>query len=162
MSLCLDTKAAVNDATDRSIREIFATMAATDLEWIESKYLLPTRLDEPNDPTVTVMLGLTGDLQGFLSVLMSEAAALRWTSKLLMSEVTEVDQDVVDAIGELGNMVVGGTKRRLTDFDLTMSLPTVMRVGLTKMEFPSGIKALQSRYEADGNRLDTIIALQMS
>jgi chemotaxis protein CheX len=73
-------------------------------------------------------------------------------------KVDSVDQTVVDAVGELGNMVVGGVKRRLADFRLTMSLPSVIRAGRHQMGFPSAHLPTQLDYTFDGNQLTILIS----
>ena len=52
---------------------------------------------------------------------------MKATSTLCGKELTELDPDVMDAIGELTNIVIGSAKKYLTDFTMNISLPTVIK-----------------------------------
>lgn len=52
---------------------------------------------------------------------------MKATSTLCGKELTELDPDVMDAIGELTNIVIGYAKKYLTDFTMNISLPTVIK-----------------------------------
>ena len=74
-------------------------------------------------------------------------------------DVTEIDQTVIDAVGELGNMVVGGAKRRLCEFALTMSLPSVICAGIESVQFQSNANPLRLQYRFDQSSLAIWVAL---
>lgn len=154
MQLCTETETDVIDALDTSICEVFTMMAGGEIQKSEE-----TVREVPGTEQITVVMGLTGDLQGSLSLTMSDKSAIRWTQCLLDIELDEVDQDVVDAIGELGNMVVGGAKRRLEDFKLKLSLPSVIRAGTSKINFPSSLVPLELSFLFEGRPITVLIAL---
>jgi len=79
---------------------------------------------------VTGFIGLTGsDCAGNLAISFSKGAVLAIVSRLLMDEFTEINEDVLDAVGELTNMVSGEVKRELLDrgFRIEMSSPLVIQ-----------------------------------
>ena len=160
MALCIDTKTSVTDSIDGSIREVFSMMADAELTQVE-----PTQdprrciANSSSDAMITVVMGLTGDLQGSLTLTMTGEAAIDWTKSLIEVESDEVDQTVVDAIGELGNMVVGGAKRRLTDFDLTMSLPSVIQSGIDQIGFSSRVEPIHLVYQFGDHAVTVLIVL---
>lgn len=161
MALCTDTQSTVVDAVDQSAREVFQMMAAVELQAIEwDTESTPKRTPQQSD--ITVVMGLTGDLQGSVVLTTSEAGGRLWASTLLCTVIESVDQDVIDAIGELGNMVVGGAKRRLTEFELTMSLPSVLTAGMDRMHLPSRMVPIYRDYEFEGHPLSVLIALRHS
>ena len=45
---------------------------------------------------------------------------------MLASEMTEVNGDVLDAVGELTNIIAGQAKAQLEQYDLRVSLPNVV------------------------------------
>ena len=165
MSLCADSTTAVIDSIDESIREVFEMMAGATLTRKNSLCRVgvgvgvgtPNR--EQDDTEISVVMGLTGDLQGLLSLSMDAAAAIRWTESLIDHQSDIIDQTVIDAVGELGNMVVGGAKRRLDGYSLTMSLPSVIRVASTEIEFPSSAAPIQVSFEYEGSILTILIVL---
>jgi chemotaxis protein CheX len=77
---------------------------------------------------VTAIVGLTGSVMGTVSVQLKTNMALKVTSNMLQMEVKTLNNDVSDAIGELGNMIAGGLKTDLeargVKFDI--SIPTVI------------------------------------
>ena len=78
--------------------------------------------DDGIDSNLTSMIGLAGDLQGVLAVHFPETAALGITGAMLGMDVAAIDDDVMDAIGEIANMVAGGLKVALAENDIAIEL----------------------------------------
>lgn len=79
---------------------------------------------------VTGSIGLAGDnVTGSMLISFNRDTILEIVSKMLQVEFAEIDDDVVDAVGELTNMIVGGAKRLLGNqgFRFDLSLPTMIR-----------------------------------
>lgn len=74
------------------------------------------------------VLGMAGAVSGSGTLCMSETLACRAASKFLMAEYTEVNDDVLDAVSELCNMIVGGLKTTLEEQygPMGLSMPTVV------------------------------------
>lgn len=105
-------------------KEVFNTMVMLDLE---DSY--PLR--EPVTTfhcSVTGMVGLAGTYTGILSIHCPKAFALRITSNMLGMDVSEVGEDVNDALGEIANMLGGYVKQILSKggLDINLSIPTVI------------------------------------
>ena len=82
---------------------------------------------DANDGVVS-LVGLAGNWTGTGSVACSPALACRICSQLLLTEVQAVNEEVLDAVAELTNMVIGSVK---TDLEahlgpLGISIPTVI------------------------------------
>jgi chemotaxis protein CheX len=82
---------------------------------------------EANDGVVS-FIGLAGDWTGAGSLNCSPTLACRVCSSMLMCEATAVNEEVLDAIAELTNMIIGSVK---TDMEahlgpLGLSIPTVV------------------------------------
>jgi chemotaxis protein CheX len=77
---------------------------------------------------VSGAIGVVGDFIGFVSVSFSENVALEVASKFLGEEVTELDNEAGDAIGELINMIAGSTKKHFSDKGkrFSISVPNVI------------------------------------
>jgi chemotaxis protein CheX len=78
--------------------------------------------------SVSAIVGMAGASKGMLAIHIPASTALVITSSFLMMEVTEVDDDVKDAIGELANMVAGSIKADLTEQgqEFKLSIPSVV------------------------------------
>lgn len=99
---------------------------------------------------VTVMVGLVGGHSGNLALNLSEAGALHLASGLLGSKVTEIDDDCVDAVMEIGNMVAGGIKSALADTRYAMSsisLPSLILGRQYSMAYARGISVVSVEFE---------------
>ncbi len=66
--------------------------------------------------------------KGTLAVTFSESVILEITKRMLGEEVKEIDDTVLDMVGEITNMVTGGAKMRLSEkgYRFDMALPTVI------------------------------------
>ncbi len=163
MTLCVDTEIAVKEAVDKAVHEVFRTMTGAIVEPVTGNYESDeSQWSDAETPKLTVVLGFTGGIQGSLCLSLSEQAAIQWAETVLAEELAGVDQTVIDAVGELGNMVVGGAKRRLAGNNLTMSLPTVLRAGETALEFGTQINPLRMFYRYGEHCLVMTIALRRS
>jgi CheY-specific phosphatase CheX len=63
--------------------------------------------------TVSIMVGVVGKNNGSCTLNMSERAMLWLAGKLLFEDQTEVNEESIDAIMEVGNMVAGAIKEEL-------------------------------------------------
>lgn len=89
--------------------EVFASMIFIDI--------VPEALSEDPvsvfEPNLSSLIGLAGDLKGILAIHCPSAVAMGVTSAMLGMEVTDLGEDVKDAIGEIANMVAGGLKEAM-------------------------------------------------
>jgi len=91
---------------------------------------------------VTVMLGLSGDLAGLLTIYCPQAAACAITGGMLGMEVSEIDDDVKDAVGEVANMVAGGLKTALAEagIGLELAIPSAITGSGYRITAPTGTR----------------------
>jgi len=77
---------------------------------------------------VSAIIGLTGETSGSIIISMPEVLACKLASNMLMEEITSINKNVEDAIGEIGNIVVGDARRALIQdgHSLNISIPTVV------------------------------------
>lgn len=160
-TMTIDT--VVMEAIDQSICETFQLMLNKEIRQIEAVELLePTPVYQSgscDDSALSVVMGWAGDLAGSLTLTMDGKTAMAWTSGLLGAPTDGVDQDVVDAVGELANLVVGSAKSRLTDYSITMTLPVVIHAGLGSMGLQSNTTDLRMTYEFDECQIGILVAL---
>jgi len=105
--------------------DVFSTMLGSQLA--SSEVTVEAFQSEPNDGVVS-FIGIAGSWVGTGSLTCSPAVACRICSSMLMMEATAVDEEVLDAVAELTNMIIGGVKTELeSDLGpLGLSLPTVV------------------------------------
>ena len=78
---------------------------------------------------LSVLVGLHGIRNGNMTMNLSEHTACFLASRFMGEEMTELDDDVIDAVCEIGNMVAGQLKELLLDTDYgfkTISLPALI------------------------------------
>jgi len=88
---------------------------------------------------ITGVIGLSGIAKGSVLLGVSKSVALSATELLLGEHVSTIDHNVVDAVGELTNMIVGAAKAKLESLNLNMGLPTVVVGKNHTIVFPAGI-----------------------
>ena len=71
------------------------------------------------------IIGLSGGLSGTVIISLQEGVALNATEAMLGVRPPGVNEDVIDAVGEIANMVAGAAKSQLESYKLSMSVPTV-------------------------------------
>ena len=109
----------------RSAKDVFSTMLGGELSCGE--VTVETTASEPNDGVVS-FIGIAGSWAGTGSLTCSPAMACRICTAMLMTEAPSVNEDVLDAVAEVTNMIIGSVK---TDLEselgpLGLSIPTVV------------------------------------
>jgi len=98
---------------------------------------------------ISGVIGLSGKAVGTVVVNLSEEVALKAASAMLMTEFTEVDDDVIDAVGEMANLIAGQAKAELEEYDLSVSLPSVITGEGHELRFPSATKPIVVDFDTD-------------
>ena len=78
---------------------------------------------------ISGVIGITGATEGSMAVSFSESCILKIVSNMLGEEYTEMNPDIVDAVGEITNMISGDARRILGELGISLeaSIPTVIR-----------------------------------
>lgn len=113
----------IQDKIIDSTKEIFSSMVMMEVSVKEVEVQ-----HGPLQDTITGMIGLAGTHKGILAVHIPYTVAMAITSSFLMMDVTEIDEDVHDAIGEVANMLGGNVKTILSEKgrDIDLSLPSTI------------------------------------
>ncbi len=101
-------------------REVFEMMLGCKLAQPE------IAVDESFD--ITAMVGLAGQMCGVLTVRCAAKSATHMASKMLGMAPAEGSQDVLDALGEICNMVAGNFKNKVAGMGdgCMLTVPTVI------------------------------------
>ncbi len=113
------------DSIKRSAINVFSTMLGVELAPGEASIECST--PDSNDGVVS-FVGVAGAWAGTGIVFCSAELACRVCNHMLLTDNSEVNEEVLDAVGELTNMIIGSVK---TDLEvelgpLGLSIPTVV------------------------------------
>ena len=108
---------------------------------------------------ISGIVGFSGKAIGTVVLSLSKSVALQATSTMLISETTEINGDVVDAVGELTNVVAGGAKAKLEEYRLQVSLPNVITGRSHEIRFPSDVTPICVPFETDWGPLSLEVGL---
>lgn len=86
---------------------------------------------------VSGLIGLSGAWRGMVVVSLDRTTAISAAEAMLGSRPDELDRDVLDAIGELTNMIAGSAKTKLEQYQMTIGLPMVICGKAQAIAFPS-------------------------
>lgn len=75
---------------------------------------------------ISGIIGLSGGAKGTIALSFPKLTALKTVSQLIEEKVVTIDDIVKDAVGELANIVAGAAKKDLSQYDISISLPTVV------------------------------------
>ena len=108
------------DVTMNTFKEFVGTDLAAGRPYFQLK-------DAANEWDISGIIGLSGEARGAVVIGLKTAVAIRLTDMLTNTKHTSIDDEVVDAIGEIVNIIAGNSKKGLEEaFRLVISLPTIV------------------------------------
>jgi len=109
------------------------------------------RLKEGNTASFPIsgIVGLSGNAVGTVVLSLSNQVAMKAAETMLMTEVKEVDDSVIDAVGELANMIAGAAKAELEKYNMKISLPSVITGENHQIRFPSNVSPVSVPFTTD-------------
>ncbi len=108
---------------------------------------------------VSGVIGLSGKAVGTVVVSFSTQVALKAASTMLLTEATQINDEVLDAVGELTNMVAGGAKAELEEYKLMVSLPNVITGPAHEVHFPSEVTPISIAFDTDWGPISLEVGL---
>jgi chemotaxis protein CheX len=150
--------AKIREMVCAATREVFQTMLNLDVEPGDS--FTESGATESYDGLVA-LVGIAGKWTGMGSIYCTSELAMRVASLMFMTEMTSVNLEVLDAMSELANMIIGNVKSMLeTDLGaLGLSIPTVI-YGRNYRALSGGARErLVIPFQCEGMRLDVKICL---
>ncbi|HVX63264.1 MAG TPA: chemotaxis protein CheX [Pirellulales bacterium] len=109
-----------------------------------------TTVPTHNIGTVTGMIGVHGQASGFVTVNMAERFALKAVEGMLQEPQHELSPAVIDGVGEITNMLVGGVKNSLAGTPWAFSYITAPSVIIgpgCQIAFAKGLTFLCATFE---------------
>jgi len=87
---------------------------------------------------ISAVIGLSGVVKGAVIISMKADLAIKLTDMLAGEGHSEIDADVVDAIGEINNIVAGNIKPKVPNGDrIVISIPTIIKGKEHSIAWPS-------------------------
>ena len=106
---------------------------------LEAKLPYFMEKEDPTEWDVSGIIGLTGEARGAVVISMRVDLAIKLTSILTGTDHDGLDADVVDAVGEIINIIAGNSKQELEEaFRLIISLPTIVKGREHSINWPNG------------------------
>lgn len=102
--------------------EVFSTMLKCDL----TRGALSLNADFQPSHDISGVIGLSGKASGTVVVSVDRNVALSITERMLGERPNSINTDVIDAVGEVTNMIAGRAKAGLEHLAMTLALPTVI------------------------------------
>lgn len=119
----------------RSLGETFSTMLGCEIQ--PSSENLAT--EHPIFKDLSGLIDLTGRAEGVMVISLSKEVALQAASAMLMMECDKINADVIDAVGEIANMVAGSAKAKMSQYGMSIGLPSVITGKGHEVNFPSAV-----------------------
>jgi chemotaxis protein CheX len=91
------------------------------------------------DYDISGIIGISGGAKGMVALSFPKDTAIKVTNKFVGSNNTELNADTLDAIGELANIVVGYAKKGLSEFNILISLPSVITGSNHQIQEPKDV-----------------------
>lgn len=119
------TCAQLPEIVESVTRDVFSTMMEAEIVVEAAREV---RLDSPLSDGVVALVGIAGVWTGTGRLYCSREAACYFAGLFLQMEYSEVDRQVLDAVAEMANMIVGNLKTILEGQvgPLSLSIPTVI------------------------------------
>jgi len=110
---------------------------------------------------VTGIIGITGDATGSLSITFTEPCIKAIVANMLDISVPAINKDVLDAVGEITNMICGDARRRLQKENINLSgaIPTIVSGKDHSVRHISNSPVLVVPFETDNGGLVIEVAL---
>ena len=105
---------------------------------VESKNPFYMDPDKGFEWDISAVIGLSGAVKGAVIISMKAELAIKLTDLLAGAGHSEIDADVVDAIGEINNIIAGNIKPKVPNGDnIVISIPTVIKGKEHSIAWPS-------------------------
>lgn len=145
---CYVPKAEYINPFIESVYALFSTML--DCEVHRQDLALRRNLDPSLD--IVAFISLSGSVQGTVALAFPIKTALSIVSRIYEDEVVVIDSKVIDAIGEMANVVAGSAQAFLCQVEqgrIDLGVPTVVRGSNFSIDYPSQATWLEVPFSSE-------------
>ncbi len=146
------------NAVCESTLEVFSTMVPMDIK--QGEVFTEVAATPCFDGVISVV-GFSGEWVGTGGIACSADFACKVAGALLMSEMTAINDEVLDAVGEVANMIVGSFKTRMEDHlgPMGLSIPTVIYGRNFTARSVNHAEWIVVPFTSDGSRFEVKVCL---
>jgi chemotaxis protein CheX len=105
--------------------------------------------DAQNLNEVSAIIGLAGDIAGAVVLSFTRETAITMATRFSGQKHVGLSKEVLDAIGEMVNIISGNAKRDLTEFRIEISLPGVITGNKYKINWPQGVPVITIPFDSE-------------
>jgi chemotaxis protein CheX len=135
---------------------VFKTVLDCDIQ----RRLLSFKKSDMPSFEISGVIGLSGKAAGAVVLSVSTPVAFKVVETLLGTSVSEINSDVIDAVGELTNMIAGGAKTALAHLEMSLGLPSVITGNPHSIRFASRTPPLGVLYDTSWGPMTLEITLE--
>ena len=110
---------------------------------------------------ISALIGLAGEVKGAVLLSFSFSSSLKVSERFTGSKSKHVDDIVIDALGELVNIVAGNAKEGLLQYRIYISLPKIVQNAVS-LVIPKGSLFMTIPIKTSLGDLNLIVALAES
>jgi chemotaxis protein CheX len=96
---------------------------------------------------LNAVISLTGDAVGSICLSVPEETAFEAVFRLLDMKVDRPEGLVSDTVGEMANVIAGSAKDRMTQLNMELGIPNVIRGTNVTIDFPSSANPMFVTFE---------------
>lgn len=112
---------------------------------------------------VTVVMNIFGALGGTVALTFPRKVSISLVSSMLMDEdIDDFNDDVVDGVGEIGNLVIGSAKSQIAQTygrEASVSIPTILTGANHEMQHHKGVPCIGSVFETKYGKFALEVAI---
>jgi chemotaxis protein CheX len=112
---------------------------------------------------ISVMMSIFGSLNGTVVISMPRKVAIKLVASMLMDEdIDDFDDDVMDGIGEIGNLIVGTAKSSISQTygqEASISIPTILTGKPHDIQHKKGVPCIGCVFNTGAGKIAIEVAV---
>ena len=118
------------EACENTFRDFVGTPLITGRPYLSNKNI-------EHEGEISAVIGFAGEARGMIVISMKKEPALKITEMLTGKVHTNINNEVIDAVGEIINIIAGNAKQGLEEtFRLVISLPGIIKGANHRISWP--------------------------
>jgi chemotaxis protein CheX len=109
---------------------------------------------------VSAVIGLTGDIIGAVVLSFTRETAIAMAGRFSGRPFHLLSNEVIDAVGELVNIIAGNAKKDLGTFRVEISLPGVITGTKYKINWPQGVPIITIPFDSDAGSFSVNVSFK--
>ena len=128
-----------------STKEVFETM----LDCTPVRSGLSLKIRNSPEYELSAVIGITGIVVGTIVLSVKKQTALNIYEAMIGIKAEEIDQEVMDAVGEITNMIAGSAKAKLASLSLSISIPNLISGKGHEVHYPTEVTPICLTFESN-------------